>query len=73
MQHGALCRHTIFTHTVHVELKRRFDITMTEQCLYRLRVGLATDQERRQAVTQVMEAESTRVILHQLTFFVLVR
>jgi hypothetical protein len=38
---------------VRVELKRRLDITVTQQSVYRLRISLAADQERSQAVTQV--------------------
>jgi hypothetical protein len=53
LQHRALGCHTIFTHAVRVELKRRLDITVTQQSVYRLRISLAADQERSQAVTQV--------------------
>ena len=56
-----------------VELKRRFDITVAQQRLHRLRVRLSADEERCQAVTQVMKTEPAWVILYQLTFFVPVR
>ena len=72
-QHCPCSSHAIIADTVGVTLQGQLDITVTKQSLYRFRIGFNADQERCQAVTQVMKAKPTRVIFHQLTFFVPVR
>ena len=54
-------------------MKSHLDITVAQQSLYCFRIGLAADEKRCQAVTQIMEAESPWVIIYQFAFVVLVR
>ena len=56
-----------------VQLQSRLDIRVSEQCLYRLGVSFAPNQERSEAMPQIVEAEPSRVIFHHLTIFILVR
>ena len=57
-QHCPFCRYAIIADAMGVTLKSHLDITVAQQSLYCFRIGLAADEKRCQAVTQIMEAES---------------
>ena len=46
---------------------------VAKQSLYRFRISSDADQKRCQAVMQIMEAKSSRIVIHQSAFVVSVR
>jgi hypothetical protein len=72
-QHCPFCSHAILADATGVTLKSHLYITVAQQSLYRFWIGLVTDEKRRKAVTQIMEAESPWVILCQSDLVVPVR
>ncbi len=72
-QHCPSCSHTIVADTVGATLKRQLDIAVAKQSLYCFQIGFNADQERCQAVTQIVEAESPRVIVYQFALVIPVR
>ena len=72
-QHCPCRSHAIVADSVGIALKGQLDITVAKQSLYRFRIGLDADEERGQAVTQIVEAESPRIIVYQSAFVVPVR
>src|SRR5438045_9410332 len=58
-QHFPCCRHTILADRMAIELERQFDIAVTKQGLYSLRIGSHADQKRCQTVAKVVDAEPT--------------
>ncbi len=59
------CRsYTVLTNGMAIELKRQFNIAVAKQRLDCLRIGSDADQERRQTVPKIVEAEPTGIILH---------
>ena len=72
-QHCTCRSHAIFADAMRVTLKRQLHITMTKQSLYGFWIGLNADEKRCQTMTQIVEAESSRVIIYQFAFVVSVR
>ena len=72
-QHCPCCSHAIVADAVGIALKSQLDITVAKQRPYRFRIGLDADEERCEAVTQIVEAESPWVIVNQSAFVVPVR
>jgi hypothetical protein len=52
------CGAPVRAHAVCVQLQRGFHIRMPEQSLHRFRIGLRAHQERRKAMSQVVEPEA---------------
>ena len=69
-KHRTGCRHAIVAHTVGVILKRKFHVAVAKQGLHGFGICSDPDQERCQAVAEIMESESPRVIFYQFTFVV---
>ena len=72
-QHFPCCRHTILADRMAIELERQFDIAVTKQGLYSLRIGSHADQKRCQTVAKVVEAEPAGIIIHESAVFVSMR
>ena len=60
-QHCPCCSHAIVADSVGIALKSQLDMIVAKQSLYRFRISPDADEERCQAVTQIVEAESPRV------------
>jgi hypothetical protein len=56
-----------------VELKRQLDIAVAKQSLHSFWIGSDADEKRRKAVTQIMETESSWVVIDELPSEVPVR
>ena len=62
---------TLLRHSdVRLTLQCQLNITVAKQSLYRFWVSSNANQKRCQAVTQIMEAESPRVVIYQFAFVV---
>jgi hypothetical protein len=51
--------------SVAVKLKRQFDIAVPKQSLHCLWIGSDANQERCEAVAEVVKSESARIVLHE--------
>jgi hypothetical protein len=58
---------------VGVTLQSQLAVSVAQQTLYCFRINVHPHQERSQAVTQIVEAESSRIILYQSAFLISVR
>ena len=72
-EHFSCCGHAIPTDCLSVELKCQLDITVTKQRLDRFWIGSDTDEERREAVAQIVKTESSWIVIDQPSSDVSVR
>ena len=50
-----------------VKLKRQLDVAVAKQSLHSFWIGSDTDQKRCEAVTQIMKAKSSWVVINQVS------
>jgi hypothetical protein len=59
------CRgQAVIANGVGVKLECELDVAVAEQSLHGFRIGFDVNEERCEAVAQIMEAKSPRVIVH---------
>jgi hypothetical protein len=64
--HGALplSRHAVIANGVGLKLECELGVAVAEQSLHGFRIGFDANEERCEALAQIMEAKSPRVIVH---------
>jgi hypothetical protein len=66
-KHSSCCGHAIPTDGMSVELKCELDVAVAKQSLHGFWISSGADEKRREAVTQIMKAEPSWVIIDQLS------